>query len=215
MMKEFKQYKTISIVALILGIIGVTLGYAAFSSVLTIESSAEVHPDSSAFNVDFSSSSSAVQTNPITPTLNPASVTGFTATNATINNSGNPIISNLHATFTEPGQSATYSFYAYNAGEYIAYLNSINFSGTKTCTAKSGTIQSLVNTACNGITLSVQVGSDAATTTSAASISGHSLAKATGEPVVVVITYETGSGVADGDFDVDLPDIILTYDSAD
>ena len=211
-MKE-RKYQIISVVALILGIIGVTIGYAAFSSVLTIQSSAEVTPDSSAFNVDFSSSSSAVQTSPITPTLSPA--TGFTATNATIDNTTDPVISNLHATFTEPGQSATYSFYAYNAGEYLAYLNSITFDGTKTCTAKTGTTQSLVNSACNGISLSVQVGTEAATTASVASITGHTLATSTAEPVVVVISYAAGSALADGDFDVAFPDVVLTYASAD
>ena len=201
-MNDGKTYKVIALVALILGAIGVTIGYAAFSNTLTITSQAEVHPDASAFNVDFSSSSSGVVADPVTPTLS-ANVTGFTATNASIDNSNDPVISNLNATFTAPGQSATYTFYAYNAGEYIAYLNSIVFSGTKTCTA------------CNGITLSVKVGSEAATTTSLASISSHSLAKNTAEEIVVTISYAAGSAVADGNFTVSLPSIVLTYGSAD
>ena len=213
-MNDNKSYKIVAIVALLLGIVGVTLGYAAFSSTLTITSAAEIHPDSSTFNVDFSSSNSAVATDAITPTLS-ANVTGFTATQATIDNTTDPTISNLKATFTEPGQSATYRFYSYNAGQYIAYLNSIVFSGTKTCTGRTGTTQALVDTACNGISLSVKVGSEAATTTSIASITSHSLGKNGSEEVQVVISYDAGSGVADGDFDVTLPDIVLTYDSVD
>lgn len=212
-MNENRGYKIIAIVALVIGIVGVTLGYAAFSSTLTISSSAEVNPDSSAFNVDFSSSSSSVQTNNITPTLSPAS--GFSATDAVIDNTSDPTITNLHAVFTEPGQTATYTFYTYNAGEYIAYLNSIVFSGTKTCTARTGTTQSLVDSACNGISLSVKVGSESVTTTSVASISGHSLAIGGADEVIVTITYANGSAIADGDFDVALPDIVLTYESAD
>ena len=173
-MSENKGYKIIATVALVLGTIGVTLGYAAFSSTLTIKSSAEVKPDPTTFNVDFSSSSSAVEANDITPTLN-KTVTGFTATNATINNTSDPLISNLKATFTEPGQTATYSFYSYNAGEYVAYLNSIVFSGNRTCTAKSGTTQTLVDSACNGISLSVKVGNEAATATSITNVTGHAL----------------------------------------
>ena len=207
-------YKIISIIALVLGVLGVTLGYAAFSSTLTISSSANVNPSASTFNVDFSSSSSSVVADPITPTLN-KTATGFSATNATINNSSDPIISNLVATFTEPGQSVTYDFYAYNAGEFIAYLNGINFSGSKTCTAVTGTTQSLVDSACNGITLSVKVGSEDATTSSVGSISGHSLAKNTAEQVTVVISYVSGSAVADGNFNVSFPDVVLTYDSLD
>ena len=41
-MSETKKNRILSIAALIVGIVGVTLGYAAFSSVLTIESTAEV-----------------------------------------------------------------------------------------------------------------------------------------------------------------------------
>lgn len=214
-MGDNKGYKILAVLALVVGVVGVTLGYAAFSNTLTITSSAEVHPDASKFNVDFSSSSSAVQTSAITPTLSPNNVTGFTATNGTIDNTNDPTITNLSATFTEPGQSATYEFYAFNAGEYIAYLNSIVFSGTKTCTAASGTTQSLVDAACPGIKLSVQVGSENATETSMASITGHTLAKNTGELVTVVISYEANSAIADGNFTVTFPNVVLTYASAD
>lgn len=213
-MSNSGAYKVISIIALLLGALGVTLGYAAFSSSLTISSSAHVNPSANAFNVDFSSSASAVVTDPITPTLN-KTVTGFSATNATINNSSDPVISNLEATFTEPGQSVTYEFYAYNAGEYIAYLNGINFSGSKTCTASTGTTQSLVDSACNGITLSVKAGAEDATTTSVGTITGHSLAKNASELITVTISYVSGSAVADGNFDVTFPDVVLNYDSLD
>ena len=178
------------------------LGYAAFSSTLKIESSAEVVPNESSFNVDFSSSNTSVVEDDITPTLN-TNVTGFSATNAEIDNSGNPVISNLHATFTEPGQSATYTFYAYNRGEYLAYLNSIIFTGNKTCTARTNTNQALVDTACTG------------TTTSLASISNHTLAINSADTITVVIDYAAGSGRADGDFDVTFPDITLTYNPID
>ena len=209
-----KGYKIVAIVALLLGVVGVTLGYAAFSNTLTISSTAEVRPDSSAFNVDFSTSSSSVVADPIVPTLSPAT-DGPTATNGTINNTNAPTATNLKATFTEPGQEVTYSFYAYNAGEYVAYLNSISFVGSKTCTAATGTTQALVDTACTGITLSAQVGSEAATTTDVTSISSHSLGTNAGEAVIVKITYAANAGRADGDFDVTLPDIVLTYDSVD
>lgn len=214
-MGENRGYKVVSILALVIGVLGVTLGYAAFSNTLKIESSAEVNPSATNFNVDFSSSDQGVVTNAITPTLSPNNVTGFTATNATIDNTTDPTISGLHATFTEPGQTATYQFYSYNAGLYVAYLNSIVFQGSKTCTARTGTTQGLVDSACPGIKLSVQVGSETATESSVASISGHSLGTNAGEQVTVVITYESGSAIADGDFDVSFPDIVLTYASAD
>ena len=214
-MSENKSYKMIAIIAILVGAIGVAVGYSAFSSTLKITSSAEVTPDSDKFSVVFSSSDQSVQTNNITPTLN-KTVTGFSATAATIDNTtGDPTVSNLKATFTEPGQSATYSFYAYNAGEYIAYLKKIEFDGSKTCTARQGTTQSLVTSACNGISLSVQVGSENATTSTVNSITSHGLAVDTAEAVTVVITYASESAIADGDFDVSFPDIKLTYKSVD
>lgn len=214
-MGENRYYKMVSVLALVVGVIGVTLGYAAFSNTLTIESTAEVTPDASKFNVDFSSASNAVVTNAVTPTLSTSDDVNFTATNGTIDNTSDPTITNLHATFTEPGQTVTYTFYAYNAGEYIAYLNSINFDGTKTCTARTGTTADLVATACNGISLSVQVGSETAATATVDPINGHTLGIGAADQVTVVMTYAAGSGIADGAFDVEFPDIVLTYDSAD
>lgn len=217
-MSENKSYKLIAIIAILVGAVGVAIGYSAFSSNLIINSSAEVTPDANLFSVKFSSSDQSVQTNNITPTLSPQNVTGFSGTNATISNSGDPTISNLKATFTEPGQSVTYSFNSFNDGEYIAYLNSITFTGTKACTAKNTTTQSLVDAACNGISLSITVGESTKTVTTTetvSSISSHSLATNTAEPVSVTITYASGSGIADGDFDVTLPSITLKYDSVD
>ena len=99
--------------------------------------------------------------------------------------------------------------------EYLAYLNSIVFSGNKVCTAASGTTQTLVDSACNGISLTATVGSENATTTSMASITGHTLAKNTAELITVVIDYATGSAWADGNFTVTFPNNVLTYGSAD
>lgn len=214
-MGESNTYKAIAVVALVLGVVGVTLGYAAFSNTLTISSTADVTPDASKFNVDFSSASTDVETDPIVPTLTPNNVTGFTATNGTINNASDPTVTNIKASFTEPGQSATYSFYAYNAGEYVAYLNSLEFSGTKTCTARTGTTQSLVDTACNGISLTATVGSAGPTTTDITGITSHTLGIGAAEQVTIVISYASGSGIADGVFDVTFPDVVLTYASAD
>ena len=219
-MEKNRSSKIVAILALVVGVAGLSLGFAAFSNTLTIKSSAEVKPDSNKFNVDFSSASTAVETSPVAPALN-KTVEGFTATNGTIDNSTDPVISNLKATFTEPGQTATYSFYAYNAGEYDAFLKSITFenvseeSSSKVCTPATGTTANLVAAACEGISVSVKVGDEAATTGSVASITNHSLAKATAEPVVVTISYAQDAAIADGDFTVAFGDIKLSYASVD
>lgn len=217
-MEKNRTGQVIAILALFVGIVGLSVGFAAFSNTLTIKSSATVTPDSSIFNVDFSDSATEVLTDPVTAVTTPNTLA---ATEATIDNTGSPTISNISATFTEPGQKAVYTFYAYNAGELDAYLNNISFanvtggSTTKVCTAAKDTTDALVQEACKGITLSVQVGSESATTGSVSNISGHKLAKSNADTVVVTLEYAADSANADGDFTVAFGDVTLNYSSVD
>ncbi len=216
-MEKRRTGQAIAIMALVVGVVGVSIGFSAFSNALKIQSNATVTPDKDTLNVDFSSSDQSVDASEIVPT-----VTGsIQATNAIINNTNDPTISNLSATFTEPGQSATYSFYAYNAGELTAYLKSIIYGNAtgettnKVCKAKEGTTDALVQKACEGISLKVKVGTEADTTSGIGSIASHSLKKATGEAVTVTLEYAAGAERADGDFTVSFGDVTLNYSSAD
>ena len=217
-MEKNRNAQVIAIVALVVAVLGLSIGFASFSNVLNIQASANVKPDSSTLNVDFSSSIDSVTVAEITPTATPNSIV---TTNATIDNSADPTISNLNATFTEPGQSVVYKFYAYNAGELNAYLKSIvyaNVAGgnaTKVCTAKEGTTDALVQKACENILVKVKVGNELETATGKASITGHSLAKKTGEMITVTLEYAAGAERTDGDFSVAFGNITLNYSSAD
>lgn len=217
-MEKNRNAQVIAIVALVVAVLGLSVGFASFSNVLNIQSSANVKPDSSTLNVDFSSSIDSVTVAEITPTATPNSIV---TTNATIDNSADPTISNLSATFTEPGQSVVYKFYAYNAGKLNAYLKSIvyaNVAGsnaTKVCTAKEGTTDALVQKACENILVKVKVGNELETATGKASITGHSLAKKTGEMITVTLEYAAGAERTDGDFSVAFGNITLNYSSAD
>lgn len=205
-------FRVVAIVGLIVGVMGLSLGFAAFSNSLTITSAADVTPGSDTLNIAFSTSNSSIVSGSVTPTA-----TGATAANATISGT---TISGLNAHFTAPGQTVTYSFNVYNASAYTAFLNSVAFenvsgeSSPKVCTAKTGTTQSYVDSACNGISISVQVGSTTYTE-SAATVNSHSLAATTGEAVTVTITYAAGSAEADGAFDVAFGDITLGYSTVD
>ena len=217
-MQKSRNSKFIIIVVLMILVIGLSIGFSAFTNIITIKSGADVKPSATSFNVDFSSASGKVENNKITPTLNP---TTLTATSAVIDNTGDPTISGLGVTFTEPGQSATYTFYSHNSGEYTSYLKSITFGAaegttlSKACTASTGTSQELVNAACNSISLSIKVGNDAAVTQTIQNITSHSLAKNTSEPIIITISYGSGAQVADGDFVVKFGDITLNYSSVD
>ena len=217
-MEKNRNAQVIAIVALVVAVLGLSIGFASFSNVLNIQARANVKPDSSTLNVDFSSSIDSVTVAEITPTATPNSIV---TTNATIDNSADPTISNLSATFTEPGQSVVYKFYAYNGGELNAYLKSIVYANaagsnaTKVCTAKEGTTDALVQKACENILVKVKVGNELETATGKASITGHSLAKKTGEMITVTLEYAAGAERTDGDFSVAFGNITLNYSSAD
>lgn len=215
-MERGRRLQIIKIIVLTICVIGLSIGFAAFSNVLNIKPNATVSPSSNSFNVDFSSKEDEVVISEITPIVSP---TNLTASKAVIDNTGAPTISNLNATFTKPGQSVTYEFYAYNDGELDAFLKSIIYSNVtgessnKVCTAAVGTTDSLVQSACTGI--SVKVGNESSTIGSVASISNHSLVKKTGEKIIVIIEFAENAQVTDGDFSVSFGDIALNYSSVD
>lgn len=218
-MEKDRNTRMIAIAALIVGVLGLSLGFAFVASQLTISSSAEVAPVDD-FHVYFSSSSSSLATANIAGVGSDASVTAEAAVIDNATNPKAPTITNLHAAFTQPGQYATYSFYAWNDNDFAAYLKSLVFASTSpTCTAKNAADQTSVTAACAGISLSISVGSGATAitnqATSLATISGHSLASKTAEPIVVKIDYANEAAKASGDFDVTFGDITLTYDSVD
>ena len=215
-MEKDRSAKIIAIVALCVAVVGLSIGFATFSNNLTIKSNAKVKPNASDFDVNFSTSN----TSELDGTVSGIGTNSATAEDATIDNSDSPTITGLKANFTEPGQKVTYSFYAHNAGKYVAYLNNVtyaNVSGktaTKVCTAGVGTDATMVDAACNGISISVKVGSDTYTG-SMDSITNHLLNLDGYEEVVVTIENASNASRADGDFEVAFGDIILTYSSVD
>jgi len=216
-MEKSRRSQILAIVALLLAVGGLSLGFAAFTQTLNIKSSAAVSPDQSSFNVIFTDTAGTGTS--VTPTLNPTGVTNFTADMATINNN-NHDITGLKANFTEPGQTVTYTFMAKNSGELLAYLNGVTFnnvtgeSSAKICTPGSGTTASLVAAACDDISISVQVGSSTFTA-SDGTVANHTLAVAASETVEVTIAYAAGGDRADGDFTVAFGDVSLLYGSVD
>lgn len=214
-----RSSKIIAIIALVFGVVGLSLGFAAFSNTLEISSEAEVRSDTSTFNINFSTKAETTVADTVTPTGNgeAAYIEGTT-------------ISGLKANFTGPNQTVTYTFYARNDGEYLAYLKGITFanvtgdSQTRVCTPKtnpvdgSATTNSLVQAVCDDITVSISVGTDTDTQnliTSVGNIKEHTLAKDASEAVTVTITYGETEDRADGDFDVAFGDITLLYSSVD
>ena len=190
-MEKNRSSKIIAVVALVVAVFGLTLGFAAFSNTLTISSSAYVSPSSENFKINLSGSESGITTN-VVGTPAQSENLGYYASQASVSGSR---ISGLKANVTQPGQEVSYTFYVHNDGEYDAYLNSIVFanvegqSAPRYCVAvdPQTTTASLVSAACESISVTVKVGDDAAVSGSQATISNHKLEKNTKEKVVVKI----------------------------
>ena len=231
-MERRRGSQVLAIVALLLAVGGLSLGFAAFSETLTIRSSAEVKPEDE-FNVDFQNTDGTT-----TALAGVASgETGATAGSATYDNAtDNPTIGGLKANFTKPGQTVTYTFRVANVNKIKAYLKSVTFANAtgsdtyKKCEANATNTSgdtsttatpALVNAACNGISMTVKVGET--TYSSSQTVTGDggllpvdaqgNVVTGGSAPVVVTITYAANAERADGDFTVTFGDVSLGYSS--
>ena len=229
-----KNRQGLTIATLIVAIVGLSIGFAAFSNTLTISSSATVNPTNT-MRVVFSKSASSEVTGAAHSVLPNNSTYGD---GATIDNSQsqNSILKDLHAKFTAPGQSVTYNtdLYVTNVGNYKAQLTGIEFQNVtgeqswKKCVKAtkdsnnqdlaSGQMatSSLVDAACEGITISVTIGT-------ALNVTPTSLDKTLDNQIInvgsslrasVTISYTSGSAYVDGPMEVTFGNIVISATSA-
>ena len=196
-----KQIMTLSI--LLVSVLVISVGFAAFSATLKIKPNAMVNPDASDFKVVFSSSANTLETNSV-----PASPENM-GEPATIDNTTVPTISGIEAKTKFPGDTVTYIFYVRNEGGYEAFLNSITFRG-KSCIPEEGTSLTMVDSACNSITTTVSVGS-VTTTETKTNITGESLMPGESKQVTVTLSYDSNGAYVDGPFTVVFGDISMYY----
>ena len=209
-MEHNRKQKLLMIIALVMGIVSLSVGFAAFSVSLNISSSASVTPSSDTFKVKFSTNKDSLVVSDVVASYKSS---GITATNGVIDNSTNPTIKGLSATFTEPGQYVEYTFYARNEGEYTAYLNNINYLGNNTCEGETGTTSSLVQSACDDFNITITVAHSIYTGNEL--VTNHALASGMGEEINIRIVYSSNGAYVDGPFSVALPNIALVYSTID
>ncbi|MBQ2910090.1 MAG: hypothetical protein IJE53_04735 [Bacilli bacterium] len=235
-MRKDRKIQMLSIVALVLAITGMSLGFAAFSSTLSISSSATVTPNSDDFSITFlgldengeyTSESS----------IYPISENNISGNIATISNGKVPTISNMKASFTEPGQSVIYSYKNLNTGLYNIYMKSWVFdlldgmNDVIECVpAENSDVSSeLLSNACQDIDVKVQVYSSDGTElvdgymryyfdifgTSLVSF-GDNLMLSPNDyyTTVISIEYASDGARADGDFEVKIANIDVEYGTA-
>lgn len=208
-MNKDRNTKIIIAITLIIAVAGLSLGFAAFSTTLTITSKAHVNPGNN-MNVVFVSTAGEENVQ-VAGTLSgegSGTDTNFKADNATITDT---TITGLKAYFTKAGQSVTYKFKVKNKTENPAYLNSVVGQSTPlSCAANEGTNQDLVDQDCENVTISLKLANSDAVFGSAPK---RLLDAGATEDVEVTISY-AGATHADGDFEVTFKDINLVYGTA-
>ena len=152
-MEKERNTRVMAIIALCLAVVGLSIGFAAFTRNLNItfsESNVNISGD---LDVRFLASADPEDTSTI---INAETSSGTTASPATILGDGKTI-GGVWFTFNNNAQSVKYDFYIYNNSEYDAYLKSVeflNYAGAdqnKVCTALEGTNQDMVDEACDSI----------------------------------------------------------------
>lgn len=132
---ENRGSKGLALAALIVGVVGLTLGFAAFSASLTIESSATVTPTAEEFSGKFGYAATPAPTGGTIAADYAKSWTGITAA------------------FDAVGQTKTFTATIKNDSAYTAYLQNTPSATQLSCTGDAAT--EYKTAACNEITMTV------------------------------------------------------------
>ncbi len=149
-MEKDKKGRIIAIVALVIAVAGLSIGFAAFSTSLQIGTSANVKANSN-WNVGFSTDGTDIEDVSTAGTVS-ANETGnpgeLDVTKYTIGQKTNATLS------TTEGSSVSYNLSILNKGSLTAYLGSVNFDNVSiSCTnAPAGTSEVIEGTAAAGTT---------------------------------------------------------------
>lgn len=162
-MKNSRQTKLLVIIALVLALTGMSLGFAAFSSTLSISSSASVTPNSNDFKIKIYGYSETTDDNISNINAYTSETTGYGFDESTGNalntvaliNNTNLTITGIDTQMTKPTDDHIFVFRIANEGQYDAYfdLSQIKYSTPLSCVAESGTTESLVAAACDDISI--------------------------------------------------------------
>ena len=166
-MEKQRQMKLLSIVTLVVAIIGMTLGFAAFSTTLSISSSAAVTPNSEDFKISLYGMNDEFvneikyiddvfkieyyteynKITPVFPSYVVATKPKVFGTHEVSLNGNNIIIDNLSLVMEKPTDKIWYPVVLKNEGKYDAYVN-VLFGENYSCTSEEEMSDSMLES-CN------------------------------------------------------------------
>ena len=218
---EKNNGKVIAIVALLVGVVALSVGFAAFADTLTIDGSAVAKPGDNPFDDQTTGglrykattmechSTAAPNTNVITE--------GYSA--GTLSDDS---WSAIKVPLTKEVPSVTCTAVVENKSKYVAYLRSIAANAGITCASKGANAEANANSVCANTKVVAQFGTETndkiefGTEKPAENKNTNgSIAAESGESTVTVtISYDPTKIVADEDVTITLPTISHNYSSA-
>lgn len=138
-MEKQRKIKTLSLVALIVAVLGLTVAFASLSQTLNITGSAKV--ENAKWEIKFQN-------------INPVVLEGGASvvTAPEIDDAGTTL-GNYEVSLTKPGDSVSYSFEVANAGTIDAKLSTLTKALKPTC---NSTIEDDATTVCDGLTYTLK-----------------------------------------------------------
>ncbi len=216
-MEKNNNSKVIAVVALVVAVVALSVGFAAFADQLTISGNATAAAAADPFD-DSTNGLAYLSTSPkcyVTGDTDQTAITGANVGTAT-----GDTWSGISVPLTATNPSVTCTATVENKTSYTAYLTGISTTTGLTCSSSGTNGTTNANNVCSGASVEVQVGSvstDKITVTNAAannnSTSG-SIAPTSGTATVTVkITYDP-TALTDEDVIITLPTITHSYSSA-
>ena len=217
-MKE-NSNKIIAIVALVVAVIALAVGFATYTATLTI-SAHDVTVGSDTFSPNVIYKAGTIDCSTVSTGATVVSAGSFT---------DDVTWDGVEISLAEPGDYATCTATVINNSTFIAYLYELKTASALTCESKATSDNPAttgVSDACAGMELSVTHGTTSITADSTAAgqaggasgtaITGNSIAANGGEKTVsFTVTYTSGSAKANGDFLVHIPQISMIYKTED
>ncbi len=137
-MEKERKIKVLSVAALLVAVLGLTVAFAALSQTLTINGSATVN--TATWDIHFNNLSEPTLTGDAAVTTAP-----------TIDTKGTTI-GNYALKLTKPGDSVTYTFDVVNSGTINAKITDLVKADTPTCTGTGDSTTADAKVICDGLT---------------------------------------------------------------
>ena len=188
-MEKERKIKTLSLVALIVAVLGLTVAFASLSQTLNITGTAKV--ENASWDIHFQNLSEPTLTGDANVTTAP-----------TIDES-KTTIGNYEVSLTKPGDKVSYSFEVINNGTIDAKLSTLTKALKPTCTSD---VEADATTVCDGLTYTLKYADGGAEVAA-----NDTLNKGETKGLILELAYESDS-VPANDVAISGLNITLTYE---